>query len=96
MRTVPLLLLSVLGSWACSRPLSEDECHRLLAHYTDALLRSDRPELSAEQRLRLQHEARSLAARDPAFARCSSEVSRRQFDCAMDAQSVDSMERCLL
>lgn len=83
-------------AWSCSRPLSQDECDRLLMRYTDQLLLSNRPELSAEERLRMQHDARALAARDPAFVACPEKVSRRQFDCAMGATNVDSMERCLL
>lgn len=88
-----LLALSVSS---CSKPLSEQECASLLDHYTERLLVSDRPDVSADERRGLQAAALQLAKRDPAFARCSSEVSRSAWKCAMSAVSVDEIERCLL
>jgi hypothetical protein len=60
------------------------------------LLGIDRPETTPEQRLRLRQETLKKAAKDPEFLRCPDKVSRRQFDCAMQAVSVDEMERCLI
>src|SRR5512133_331574 len=88
-----LLGLTVSG---CSKPLSEQECAGLLDRYAERLLVADRPDVTAEERRRLQEEARQLAKRDPACARCSSEVSRGDYECAMSAVSVDEIERCLL
>jgi hypothetical protein len=72
------------------------ECAQLLDRYAELLLRSDRKDLAAEDRLRLRREARLKAAQDPDFRQCSQRVSRRQFECAMKAGSVDEMERCLI
>lgn len=80
----------------CSEPLSEAECLRMLEHYTELLVRSDRPDARAAEREKMKAEARAKAARDPEFARCSQKVSRRQFDCVVNATDVDSVERCLL
>jgi hypothetical protein len=83
----------VLG---CSRPLDADECNQLLDHYTELLAKSLNPGISDEEILRMQKEARAKAAGDPEFARCSSKLSRRQWECAMKAPSADDVERCLL
>jgi hypothetical protein len=86
------LTLAVPG---CGRPLSDEECGRLLDHYTELLISSDRPKTKADERDKLKAEARAKASRDPEFLRCSDEVSRGEFDCAMATGDVDSMERCL-
>jgi hypothetical protein len=46
--------------------------------------------------LRLQQEARRKAERDPAFHECSERVSRRSYDCAMQAKDANKLEQCLL
>ena len=87
------LSLALVG---CSEPLTEAECVRMLDHYTELLIRSDRVNVKAAEREKLKAEARAKASRDPEFQRCTKAVSRRQFDCAINAPDVDSMERCLL
>ena len=92
-----VLLLLVLGTEsACRKPISRGECDQLLDHYVELLLKADRPEVRAEELLRLQHEARNKAAQDPAFLHCSEEVSRAQFHCAMQAKNPDRLEQCML
>ncbi len=90
-----LLFACAVALFGCGRPLGDEECGRLLDHYTELLIRSDRPKTKAAERDKLKAEARAKASRDPEFLRCSAEVSRREFDCAMNANDVDSMERCL-
>jgi len=90
-------LVLVLGTQnACKKPISRGECDQLLDHYVELLLKADRPEVRAEELLRLQHEARTKAARDPAFSHCPEEVSRAQFHCAMQAKNPDLLEQCML
>jgi hypothetical protein len=92
-----LVLLSALGILnACGKPISRDECDQLLDHYVELLLKADRPEVRAEELLRLQHEARTKAAQDPAFSNCPERVNRTQFHCAMQAQNPDRLEQCML
>lgn len=81
----------------CSENLSATECDSLLDHYTANLLRNESPTVTPSMIAEKQQAARELAHRDPAFEfeRCSEAVSRRQFDCAMTANDVDSIERCL-
>jgi hypothetical protein len=87
-------LVLLLGG--CGRRLEAAECDSLLAHYVELLLRDDRPGASAGELLRLQQDARRKAERDPAFHECSDRVSRRGFDCAMQAQDANKLEQCLL
>jgi len=88
--------LSLLGLASCGRRLQQSECDSLLDHYVELLLRDDRPGASAGELLRLQQEARKKAEHDPAFHECSERVSRRGFDCAMQAQDANKLEQCLL
>jgi hypothetical protein len=94
-RLAPLLLLLAPG---CGRRVSEAECVSLLDRYTEALARQENPEASPESIARMKDAARVRARHDERFdfARCSAEVSRRQYDCAMSAFGVDAMERCLV
>ncbi len=92
---VALLSLSSLALGGCGKRLGGTECRELLDHYTELLIRSDRPKTTAAEEDKLKAETRAKASRDPAFATCSSDVSRRQYECAMAASDVDSMERCL-
>lgn len=82
---------------ACEKNLTDNECDLLLDHYTANLMRNESPDVTPAVISEKQQAARELAHRDPAFEfdRCGAAVSRRQFDCAMTANDVDSIERCL-
>lgn len=90
------VLSCCLALCGCGKKLDAKECDALLDHYVDLLLRDDRPGASAGEQLRVQQEARKRAERDPAFHECSERVSRRGFDCAMEAQDANRLEQCLL
>lgn len=81
----------------CDKRLSPDECDTLLDHYTSRLVLSENPNASPFLIAEKQHLARELAHREPQFefSACKEDVSRRQFNCAMAAADVDSIERCL-
>jgi hypothetical protein len=68
----------------------------LLEHYVDLLVDSDRPDVTAQERIKFKVEARAKAGRDPSFAECSGRVKRNQFECAMGAAGVDRLEQCML
>jgi hypothetical protein len=87
-----LALLAV----SCGRSLSQGECDALLDRYVEKLVGSDRPGTTAAEIIELQRSARRRAGTDPAFVECRSEVSRKKFECAMKAETVDRMEICLL
>jgi len=81
---------------ACARPLSDEECHALLERYVELIVQSDRPDVKADELLRMKLEARKKAAHDPAFSTCRKDVPRRAFECAMRAGNADQLEQCLL
>lgn len=91
-----LVLVGVFAA-ACGKRLSRSECESLLDHYTARLVLSETPEASPFLIAEKQQQARELAQREPRFEfnECDDRVSRRQFDCAMAAGDVDSIERCL-
>ncbi len=80
----------------CRPPLDESECIRLLDRYTDKVIDQARPSASTAEHRELMLAARKKAELDPEFAECTDRVSRSQFECAMEAQSADQIERCLL
>ncbi len=93
--------LAVVALWlatqvGCSTPLTAEECDALLDQYVALLAASDRPGTAEVELLRWKANAREKAARDPSFQRCSREVPRRKFECAMQAPNADRLEQCLL
>ncbi len=90
------LACAALGALGCSKPLQPNECKALLDRYVELLVHADHPDAGGDEIVRLQAEARTEAAGDPAFARCSNEVSRSQYECAMQATNPDQLEQCLM
>jgi hypothetical protein len=80
----------------CAKPPTDAECLDLVERYAQKLLRSNNPDLSEAELVRLQHEARSIAAEEPMMAHCRRKASRHSYDCAMHAPNPDEMEKCLL
>jgi hypothetical protein len=89
-------VLSALGATACAQPPTDAECLDLVERYAGKLLRTNNPDLSEAEVMRLQHEARARAEDDPMLGRCRHRVSRRDYQCAMQAPNPDEMEKCLL
>jgi hypothetical protein len=81
---------------SCGKPLTHAECDELLDHYVALLVRSDRPGTPEGELHKLKAKAREQARTDPAFHECRSRVSRRSFECAMQAPNADRLEQCLL
>jgi hypothetical protein len=95
---LPLGLCAVGALWlaSCRPALTEQECLKLLDHYTDKQIDQARPSTLSAERFVLIEQARVRAASDPEFATCTAKVSRSAYECAMDAASADAIERCLL
>lgn len=92
-----LALLAVLvAGCAPGRPVTRDECDRLLERYAEQLARIERPRLSSSEHQRLLGEVRAGAAAHRPFLACTGEVSREQMDCALGAFHPDEIERCLV
>jgi hypothetical protein len=90
--------VGALALSACQKPLKDAECKRLLDRYTEFLVREEDPGATPERVAHALEEARIAAERDPRFemARCGERVPRRGFECAMNAPTVDAIERCLV
>lgn len=88
--------LFVLAASACGPKLSQEECHELLDKYTEKVIDQGKPSLSQGERIEMKQQARRLSELDPEFAKCSDEVSRSEFECAMQANNADEIERCLM
>jgi len=93
------VLLGILGLRSLRRTFAEhpssEVCQAMLERYVEHVVRANDPKPpSAELALR-KMQARTLAAANQAFARCSSHLTREEADCAMRAVNADEFERCL-
>lgn len=93
--------LSVAFCWlavACHSGPTPEQCELLLDRYTELLVKQENPKVGDPELRTRKEAARSLAATDPSFefSSCQRRVSRRQYECAMAAPTVDTVERCLL
>ena len=93
---VSALLVAALLPACRRRPVTQDECDRLLDRYVDMQVRIDEPKPRAETLERAREGARALAAKDRAFRACTTEVTRESMDCALVANDADQIERCLI
>jgi hypothetical protein len=82
----------------CGRPVAEEECRTLVERYAELLVKEEEPGANPERVARVQAEARTAAEKNSAFelSTCTKKVSRRSYECAMNAPSVDEIERCLV
>lgn len=96
--TASIVAFAALASSACRSPLTEIECTGLLDHYTELLVREENPGATPELVATQKEHARRAASEDSRFdfVSCPRHVSRRSFECAMSANSVDEVERCLV
>lgn len=74
---------------------TQAECATLLDRYVEHLTYAATPHPTPGALASQKALARSKASEDHAFARCTSELTRAQADCALKAESADAFERCL-
>ncbi|MCA9629260.1 MAG: hypothetical protein KC766_16415 [Myxococcales bacterium] len=91
-----LVTAAAASSAGCSQPIEQRECDQLLDRYTEFLMHDQEPDVAFEEVRRRQHEARAKASTSPEFATCSDRVTRRQYECAMQAPNADRLEQCLV
>ena len=90
------LVVGALLLTSCGKPVTQSECDQLLQRYTEKVIDQARPSTNQAERLELIAKTRQAAKIDPAFATCTQQVSRTEFECAMAANNADEIERCLL
>lgn len=69
---------------------------RLLDHYVQLLVQARMPQAPIEEVLKAQTATRDVVSRTAELARCSEEISRSEYDCALEARNPDLFEQCLL
>jgi hypothetical protein len=80
----------------CRAKATPSQCDQLLDRYATLVVTEKYgQDASAEQIVKLQQYEKSEARSDDAFKNCSSEVSQREFGCAMNAPTADAFEKCL-
>ncbi len=85
---------------ACSKPPSEADCRAMLDRYVDMTIDGDSEIASAPESARpALHETKKDRKREePAYKasldRCTHEVSRREWECAMKAPNPNQWEAC--
>ncbi len=93
----PLLYIALVGGISsCGERVTEQQCSALLDRYVEQLADQNSFGENKKEAPRLKREASELARRDPSFQKCPHEVSRAQWDCAMQAPNADRLEQCLL
>ena len=93
---VSALLVAALLPACRRRPITQDECDRLLDRYVEMQVRIDDPKPRAETLDRARAAAKALAVTNPAFRSCTRDVTRESMDCALVANDADQIERCLI
>lgn len=88
-------------TWGCNRKVSAPECKEMLEKYLDMVIGGD-PELAKlteEQRKAVREVKKAVRMGEPAFAqvstKCETEVTRKEYDCAMHAPSPDAWQACI-
>jgi hypothetical protein len=94
-RAMSTLAALGLQAIACRGKVTADECDTLVARYAQLVVTEKYPDASAERVAAEQARELGEARGDDAFKNCRSEVSRREFECAMAAPSADALEKCL-
>lgn len=85
----------------CNRKVGAPECKEMLEKYLDMVIGGD-PELAKlteEQRKAVREVKKAVRMGEPAFAqvstKCETEVTRKEYDCAMHAPSPDAWQACI-
>ena len=79
----------------CKPKASAAECDQLLERYARLVVSEKHPDASPGDIAAEQQREKGEARGDDAFKNCSSEVSRDELRCAMQAQTADAFEKCL-
>jgi hypothetical protein len=106
MRIVRLALVSVVGLAspclaACHEKIHPEECNTMLDRYIDMVVAADPAmnNLPPAQASAVREMKKSVKKAEASYMRvqsqCASEVTRKEFDCAMAAKNADEWEACI-
>ena len=92
-------LAAIIASGPVRRRLADhpsaEECVALLDRYVEHVVRAADPKVPSGDLAARKAQARTLSSSDPAFARCTTDLTRKEAECAMGANNADEFERCL-
>lgn len=93
--TLSLLAAFALSSASCQGKASQAECDRILDHFAALVVRERMPDAGPDVLASEQARERSEAKRADEFKSCTSEVQKKEYDCAVNARSSDGVIKCL-
>lgn len=89
-----LALFAILP--ACEERASQAECETMLDHGIELAIRDKQPKASMAFIAAEQARRRRQPPGRQSIEACSSEVSKKALECAMEAAHIDDYERCLV
>jgi hypothetical protein len=98
---LPLVALSVPGFLACAKKIEPDECGKMLDRYIDMVVATDpaTQNLPPEQASAVREMKKAVKKAEASYmhvqTRCATEVTRKEYDCAMAAKNADEWEACI-
>jgi len=98
-RTAALCLLAALS--ACQKKIEPQECMSMLDRYIDMVVAADptTKNLPPAQASAVREMKKAVKKAEASYrqveTRCETEVTRREYDCAMAAKNADEWEACI-
>jgi hypothetical protein len=96
-----LVALSLPLLPACREKIQPEECGKMLDRYIDMVVAADpaTKNLPPEQASAVREMKKAVKKAEASYmqvqTKCASEVTRKEFDCAMAAKNADEWEACI-
>lgn len=95
-----MALFGLLGTGACNRKATREECDKMLDRYVEMTLDpSDTEKLTPVQAQAIFEMKKAIRKSEPQFSkvvqRCEHEISHRTVNCAMKAGNANEWEACV-
>jgi hypothetical protein len=96
-----LVALSLSTLPACQKKIQPDECAKMLDRYIDMVVAADpaTKNLPPAQASAVREMKKAVKKAEASYVRvqsqCASEVTRKEYDCAMAAKNADEWEACI-
>jgi hypothetical protein len=93
--------LSLLLVAACQKKIQPDECDKMLDRYIDMVVAADpaTKNLPPEQASAVREMKKAVKKAEASYShvqtKCASDVTRKEYDCAMAAKNADEWEACI-
>jgi hypothetical protein len=101
-RVAPFFLVALaLSLAACHEKIKPEECDTMLDRYIDMIVAADpaTKNLPPAQASAVREMKKAVKKAEASYMRvqsqCASEVTRKEYDCAMSAKNADEWEACI-